>query len=266
MTITAGTTATHLDFNTAQTNMNSILGLGENGYGLSLIASVPAEEKQVIYAQAWNNLLFDINIVSRHITDAPAPTSTLTTGTSIVNAATMDAYITTSTWLLDPVRRYTCHPNQFYIDPISNTSTFITADSTSTRTLPWGANGINLITHRLIAAFPNRLAARYYFNLGSYLTFTPYYDGTTGLNDLDTEWANFIDYLRDPIKKYTYGRTEFVDWDSTSTSWSSGTLSVSVLANKSDDETNVEFIITYANNATATLIVSPTVATWQIYV
>ena len=265
MTITAGTTATHLDFNLAQSNMEEILGLGENGYGLALIASVPAEESQTAWAQAWNNLLFDINIVNRRITNTSTNINNLVTGTSLITASPMDAMITTSTWLLDASRRYTCHPNQFYVDPVSNTSTLITSDSTSTRTLPWGANGTNIITHRLIASFPDRLAARYYFNLGSYLTFIPYYEGT-GLNDLDAEWADFIDYLRAPNKTYTYRRDDFVNWSSTTTNWTSGTLAVSVVANKSTDETRVEFIITYANNATATLIVTPAVATWQIFV
>lgn len=265
MTITAGTTATHLDFNLIQSNMEEILGLGENGYGLSLIASVPAEEGQLAYAQAWNNLLFDINIVNRHITNTPAGINTLVTGTSIITASPMEAMLTTSTWLLDDARRYTCHPSQFYVDPVSGKTDFITSDSTSTRTYSWGANGINIITHRLIASFPNRLAARYYFNLGSYLTFFPYYEGL-GLNDLDAEWENFIDYLRAPNKTYTYRRSDFVDWSSTTTSWTSGTLSVSVVANKSADETRVEFIISYANNATATLIVTPAVATWTILV
>jgi len=264
MTITAGTTATHLDFNLIQSNMEEILGLGEDGYGLALISSVPAEEKQIAWTQAWNNLLNDVNLVNRHITNTNTNIAVLVTGTSIISASPIDALLTTSTWLLDDTRRYTCHPSQFYFS--GNTSTFVGADSTSTRTLPWGANGTNKVTHRLIASFPNRLAARYYFNLGSYLTWTPYYDDTTALNDLDAEWANFIDYLSVPERKYTYRRYEFVNYTSTTTNWNSGTLSVSVVANKSLDETRVEFIISYANNATATLIVSPTVATWSILV
>ena len=124
---------------------------------------------------------------------------------------------------------------------------------------------LNNITHKVVTTFPNRLAARYYFNLGCYLTFVPYYQGT-GLNDLDVEWAEFIDHLRAPEQELRYGRNEFINYSSTVTSWSSGTLSVSFAAAKSVNETEIEFTTIYSNNASAALIVSPAVATWSITV
>lgn len=263
--LTSGTLVYHTNTNVAQSIMQDILGLGENGYGLPIINSVPAEESESIRARPLNLLIDDINIVYEHITNVSTATSHAVTGTTVVSASYLNEITSTAEWLNDPIRRYTCHPSQFYFDTSTNTSTFISSDSTSTRTLPWGVDS-NEIKHRLVSSFPDRLAARYYFNLGSYLTFIPFYLGTTGLNDLDAEWADFIDYLNLPEQKYTYRRSEFVNWSSTSTSWTSGTLAVSVIANRAEDETGIEFIVSYKNNASATLIVTPSVATWSILV
>ena len=260
-----GTLITATDYNNVHLSLHDILGLGENGYGLPLIDSDPIDTSGnvTITAFQWNHLLSDVNKVYQHITNVLTSTQVIVTGT-VVSSSFIDGVEPAVEWCYDNARRYTCHPSQFYVDPEANTSTFY-ADGVSLRTLPWGILE-NSITHRVLTQFENRLSARYYFNLGCFLTFTPYYEEDTGLNDLDAEWADFIDYLRAPAQEYRYSRSDFITYSSTVTSWSSGTLSVSVTADKSVDESAVEFIIVYSNNASATLIVSPAVATWAITV
>jgi len=131
----------------------------------------------------------------------------------------------------------------------------------SIRTLAWGANDITQISHQITCRFRSRLAARYYFNQGNYLTWKAFY--TVGfVNDLDAEWANFIDYLS-ISDDYRYGRAEYVVGDSL-TEYSSGTLYINVIANKSDDEARIDFTIQYGNVATPNLLISPAVGIYNI--
>lgn len=263
MTIFVGTTVAHTDFNIAQTLLDDIMGIGENGYGLPLIQSTPQELYWKIGAYQWNNLISDINYVHQHITNSNTSTGYVITGTDVLSANTINALISTTEWLDDPIRRYTCHPSKFLVNTVTDSTTLYSGGN-SVRTLPWGVT-TSEITHRVVTSFQNRLSARYYFNEGCFLNFLPNYSGI-GLNDLDTEWANFIDYLRDPAQEYRYDRAQFVTYSSTTTSWNSGTLTVSVTANKSDDEKSIEFIMKYRNNESSTLIVSPNVGVWNILV
>ena len=257
-----GTLITATDYNTIQSTLSDIFGLGENGYGIPVLQSSPLTTGRKVTAKQWNYLLADINTVHEHIAGAFSSTQAVVTSTSI-QSTIVDELLPTSEWLNDSSRRWTCHPDKFLIS--TGTSTTFYGDGFSVRTLPWGVD-LNSITHKVVTTFPDRLAALYYFNLGCFLTFTPYYVVGTGLNDLDLEWSRFIDYLRTPEQEYRYSRNEFISYSSTVTSWSSGTLTISLTAAKAVDETEIEFTTVYTNNASATLIVSPSVATWTITV
>ena len=111
--------------------------------------------------------------------------------------------------------------------------------------------------------------ARYFFNQGSYIEWTNR-DLNNGLNDIDAEWALFFDYLLSI--PYIYARDQYINYDSTTTSWSSGTLQIEVVANivgnVGDYEygREIDFTTYYRNNDSAQLIVSPTVAVWNIFI
>ena len=257
---TTGAPISAVDINPTQAILEDILGIGENGWGIPMIQSNPVSVGSRIYAKDWNGLVVDLEIVNQHITgiDLTNP-SLVTTGTSIINHNTANDLYTVAQSLV--ASRYLVNPNQFLISD-GGSSTVFYGGGDSLRTLAWGVSS-NYITHKVVTQFPNRLAARYYFNMGCYLTYTPYYSGT-GLNDLDAEWANFIDYLRAPAQTCIYDREKFVKFDSTTTAWTSGTLHVSITADRSDDLKSIEFTVEYRNDASPDLLISPAVGIYTI--
>lgn len=257
---TTSDTFNHNDYDDIQTLLGDVLGIGENGYGLALIRSSPIEIDDTVTALEWNNLVYDTNILHQHITNTTTSTPYVSTGSSVITAASVNELYATNTWLYDDSRRYTCHPSQFAIS--TGTSVLFYPGGDSLRTLPWGVD-TNAITHKVVSQFANRLSARYYFNIGSYLTLTPYYQGI-GVNDLDAEWANFIDYLRQPANQFIYDRRLYNTYSSTTTAWTSGTLHVSIDANRSADLASIEFVTTYSNNANPDLLITPAVGIYNI--
>jgi len=263
MTVTTLTTINSNDYNTDVNLIEDILGLGENGWGLPLISSNPTPSGRKIYASSYNNLLKDINVAHLHITNASSSTVAATSSTTI-RANYTNELSDIVNWLYDDTRRYTCHPQQYFrINKAGGgtTSTLIASSATSIRTYSWGANDTTQISHEVTCRFRSRLAARYYFNQGNYLSWSPFY--TTGfINDLDAEWATFIDYLAVNGVVH-YGREEYITGDSL-VEYTSGTLYVSVYANRSDDEAAVDFKILYGNVATPNLLITPAVGVYNI--
>jgi hypothetical protein len=113
----------------------------------------------------------------------------------------------------------------------------------------------------MVVSWNNRLSARYYFNEGNYLNWNPYYSGT-GLNDLDTEWVNFFIWLGP--EPWRYDHSLFTEYRSTTTNWNSGTLEIKLVATISSDDKSIEVDVTYINNASADLILTPTVGVYNI--
>lgn len=260
---TSGTNLPKTDYNTAQATLQDILSVGEDGYGIPILNSDPVEVTQVARARGWNDFISDLNVVHKHISNVSTNTSYFNTGTSIVTASTVSNLLARVNWLNDASRRYTCHPSQFYTTGTSiSTSTFF-SDSTSTRTLSWGVDP-SIITHEVVVSFPSRLLARYYFNMGSYLSFVPYYEGDI-ISDIDGEWATFIDYLRLPANTYKFDREKYLA-GSDITNYNSGSLTISVLAEISADERTIKFTTSYSNNASSTLYISPSGSTWTILI
>ena len=267
MTVTTNTPIAAADYNTVHYLIEDILGLNENGWGLPLLSSNPATAvTTVVNAREYNRLLDDINVAHSHITNANTSISYVVTGTTIVAAGFTNSLTDVASWLNNNSRRYTSHPDQYFRVNLvggGTSSNILPNGGTSTRTLVWGANDITQITHRVTCAFRNRLAARYYFNQGNYLTWIPYYNTSTGLiNDLDGEWSNFINYLVNS-NQYKYRRDEYLIGD-TSTYYTSGTLYVNVIANRSNDQSRVDFTIEYGNSASPNLLISPAVGTYNI--
>jgi len=265
MTVNSNTLIATTDFDALQELVTDVLGIGENGWGFPSTISRPANPSITIPVEGYVSLLNDINLIHKHITNTNSSTQAVTSS-SVISASYFNTLIDTTAWLRDPSRRYTCHPDMFARDPITNTSTFY-YDSTSTRTLPWGGNtGVTQIQHKMTTTFPNRLTARYYFNSGCFLTFNPYYEApSTTLNDLDAAWQNFIDDFYSPGgRRYVYDRQKYVTYDTTTTEWTYEDLYISVKADRSDDQASIDFTITYGNRLIPTLLITPAVGVYTI--
>jgi hypothetical protein len=96
-------------------------------------------------------------------------------------------------------------------------------------------------------------------------------DGNNGLNDLDGEWANFFDHINES-KIYTYSRRQYVNYNSTTTTFNSGTLQVEIVATIVGSITDpeygsaIDFNFYYRNLDSSILIVTPAVSYWEILV
>lgn len=254
---TTGFTITNYAYNYIQNTTNSILGLGPQGWGIGSQNSSQVTTQNRVRASQWTNLIADINFIQQHITNATtssvAPTTTATISASLPNALgnNMD-------YLSNDLRRYVCHPNQFYGYPGETVNTL---NGTSTRTTLWGRE----ISQRVRVDWPTHLFARYFFNSGSVLTWRPNYTSIAAPNDRDEEWADFIDHLK-AQPAYEYTRADFLSTSTTSTTYNSGTLSITIFAGRDPDLSaakRVDFTATFINSDLGYITVDPERGYWN---
>lgn len=265
------------DYNVIYDIIDQVLGPNEDGWGLYTTFSTPVTKSVRVRGLDWRNLQRDlIQVAYLHITNTTTVLTSavqLPTTSTLITADFHNQLYNTSTWVLE--NRYVCAEDQYA--PLNVT------DGQSSRTLVWGVEQ-NQIVHKVKISWASRLSARYFFNTGGYLTWVPSHSDN-GINDLDQEWANFIvaidlDQATNPLK---YSREQFINQvpGTTSTIYTlndigiksepeptyvSGTLSVTVDVFKSDNEEWVEFIVTFANNDSALLVVTPAVGYWSFEV
>jgi hypothetical protein len=245
-------------YNSIQEKISDILGLGDNGYGFGGINSRPASRRNRITRTQWNRLITDINYAHIHVTNTSTTTLTPLVGTPIT-IGMHNTLSNTINWL--DAHRYECHPNQYLS---SNNSYIDIGYGTSTRTAVWSRE----ISHKVRVDFPTNKMARYFFNTGGQLTWFPYYNTTAQGNDLDVAWAQFSDYLYDN-GNWKYTRDNFLNTLSTTTSttFTSGTLSVSILAVRDNINTTtskrIDLTATFRNDGVADLLVDPVSGYWN---
>ena len=263
------------DYNAIQSAVADVLGLNQYGYGLPFIFSrqvIPAEKVKVSH---WNSLLADINMIQKHITGSSSTFTTNTVNQLITSDRTTN-YLNTATWLSDAAagnasRRYICAESEYYVDPVTgNTNNY--TNGTSTRTTVWGIQESN-ITHIVRVGFPTTDTMTYFFNLGSYITFLPYYLGA-GLNSVDYEWFNFINWLRsgDPAAPILrYDRTDSISHAPGSTvtnvynaTTSSSGINIDISVFKSLNGKYLDFTVNYRNNDVASIIIDPSTRVWTL--
>jgi hypothetical protein len=112
------------------------------------------------------------------------------------------------------------------------------------------------------------LTTRYFFNAGGKFEWNPYHTNASvtglSLNDLDEEWATFINHFQQ-AETYVYDRQTYEDWITTSTVYNSGTLRISILADRETDR-NIRFTFTFTNIETPDLVVTPSSEYYNIIV
>lgn len=258
------------DFNASFLIADQILGQNDDGYGLLGFYSIPVTSFDRVTAEQWNNLAADIGIIYEHITGSTSSIGYVVTGSSISTSFANTLY-STSTFCLDPSRRWTCHPSQFELNTLTNTTTWWT--TSSERSLVWGevpGTGAKIpsVTHKVVASWPTRDEAYWYFNQGAYLVWEPYHLNN-GVNDLDGEWASFINTIRTSSEPYRYGRTEFREYPGgTSTVFTApgGQKTITVSAEVSANEEQVTFTIEYTNLETTLITITPGVGYYNFTV
>lgn len=261
---TSGQVAETVDYNYPQAQAQEQLGTGEDGYGYPASYSIPVRRRTRITTSTAVDLWLDLNDIYTHLQDETTSTQ-LPQFQDLITANFFNEMAGLSDWNIDPVRRWTCHPNQYVLDDTTSTVTPRLFGTSSVRTLAWGISD-NEIDHQVAVRWPTRLQARYYFNLGNYLVWRPYYtveNTATVFNDLDQEWANWIRW-HNATQEWRYTREEFINYSSTTTVYTSGTLSMTVLAEKESNERRVNITVTYRNSDSPLLLITPTVAGYII--
>jgi len=270
----SSTLVTH--YNQIQTLVQDVLGIGEQGYGLTIINSIPlGSATELVRARTWQLLRDDLAIIQEH-TRGTLLTITTTTTVTNITATLTNAYAVLAEELANTVNnRFNCAENQYYIDSVTGATNNFNS-GTVARTLPWGLStdgntAITEIQHKVRFQFVNRLAAVYFFNQGSYLTWLPYHLNN-GVSGIDNAWASFINYIKGyltatPLK---YNRASYVAQSPNSTStvaaWSSGTLTMNVAVYKYSNAHTFDFIVKYGDTDSSILTVSPVVGAWKVEV
>jgi hypothetical protein len=266
--VSSGSFITAADYNDIYTLVSEVIGPGDNGYGLNLIYSQPISDRYTATRDQWTNLQYDLNTAYIHITNTSTANTVISTTTTITASFVNEMWDAANFVLAN---RYTCHPTQ-YIDTVTNTTLYtengVSERSTSTS---WG-NPLTSpsITHQVNVVWASRLVQRYFFNTGGELVWLPYHTGEStnpdvSLNDLDTAWANFINYVQS-VGGWNYDRDTFETYlGSTSTVYNSGTLQISILADRETDR-SIRFTCTLTNLDSPGLEVAPTTKYYNIIV
>ena len=269
----SSTLVTH--YNQIQTLVQDVLGTGEQGYGLTILNSIPRGVNQLIRASDWIALRADLAKIQEHTRGTLLTITTATTVTNITATLT-NAYAVLAEGLANTVtNRFNCAENQYYVDATTGATNSFNS-GTVTRTLPWGLStdgntAITEIQHKVQFQFVNRLTAVYFFNQGGYLTWKPYHLNN-GVSGIDNAWASFINYLNgyltaNPLK---YNRTVYMAQNPNSTGslvvYTSGTFSMSVAVYKYSNAHTFDFIVKYGDTDSSILTVSPVVGAWKVEV
>jgi hypothetical protein len=260
--IAPGSTATVAvaDYMDSYTIVNDIIGIGENGYGFPVPRSGPVSTKTKIKVRDWNYLQLDLNSIFIHVTDAGTATTTVTAATTVNSTLSNTVYAQVNEI---EGQRYVCHPNQFFADPVTS-ETWNTTNGVSTRTPTWDMDTTAEITHKVNAAWTTPLTARYFFNQGGYFIYKPFYANTGTTATIDTQWVSFIDYVKH-IGGFEYTRPYFVNTATSlvTKSWTSGTLKISLAAERNVVKNQVLFTVKYKRRE---LEIVPNRAYWNIVI
>lgn len=270
--LSTGTQARADDYNYIQGIINDVMGLNPNGYGVPWLYSSPVNTGTRLTAKQWNDLKLDVNTAYLHITNTETATFSFITSTDVASVPGYDV----STATLSVARhnllaeaadyiltnRYTCHPLQYFADESGNISRI---GGVSSRTETWGLGPDIEIYHTVHAVFATVDSIRYFFNAGGVFSWLP---GWTqeARSDIDQAWQGFINYWLTNLN-YEYNRTDFLNTDTKTTNYSSGTLQMSVVAGKTTSGTfanrEIVFTATYRNTDIGSLVVVPTTGLWD---
>jgi len=293
--VSTGTLITDPAYNELADTIIEIMSVGEDGYGLYDFFTTPITSSMPIRARSWDFLIRDmVNTVYHHVGNI----STVTTGsttTSIVPGMSYQELLPMSTatnnTIIGPdlhnrlkeiadyvlANRYTCAEEQYFRDSATGFS-INTDNGVSTRTSEWGVDR-SYIDHKVRVRWANRLVARYFFNSGSYITWTPYHSNN-GQNDIDSEWASFINSIQNAqaVNEIRYDRAAFLAQTPGTTAtvypvgstrsfpdptYQQGSLSCNVEIFKANNEASIEVTATFRNDDSSLIIVTPTVGYWN---
>jgi len=257
ITISSGTVILATVTTAIASTATDIIGLGSDGYGLTTYTSFPTRAGNRISQNQLQGIFRDLNTITQHVSGQFTTTIVITTGSLITTSTFSDL------WRLKEyvsMARYTLHPSQrsTYTGTSGSVEDIWLQNSTSTRSQLWPTTPVawttSTITHRTRVQWVTTSLAQYFFNSGGDLVFKPYWTTGTGAMStssstfklIDNAWARFVNTGQSFVTDWTYRRSDYVNYVTTSRSWgSASTLSVTVTAVKVDGRT-IDFAVDYS--------------------
>ena len=169
------------DYNTIQSNVNNILGIGSGdyGYGQTVSSSQVARTNRITVAQ-WNALRTDLLKARNHQTSVDeSGVLAIASTTTRIREADRLAYSVFSNLITT---------NRLESPPSSQAS--LTTLQTVTRTTPWATT----ISHQVTITFLSEDASRFFFNSGSSIKFSSSMTGYSAGASLlvNQSWATLL--------------------------------------------------------------------------
>jgi len=169
------------DYNTIQSKVNNILGIGSGdyGYGQSVSSSQVARTNRITVAQ-WNALRTDLLKARNHQTNVDE--------SGLLTIASTSTRIKEADRLAYSIFADTITTNRLITPPSSQAS--LTNLQTVTRTAPWATT----ISHQVTVSFASQDAGRYFFNSGGSIKFSSSMTGySAGISLLvNQSWATLL--------------------------------------------------------------------------
>ena len=256
----------HYDYNFLQREVDEILGLSQDGYGVSSINSVSVTNSNQVSTSQWNSLLLDFDFIHTHVYGAASGLPSVLNTTTEIAAAFQQAYHNTIVPIYDTDSlRYSCTATQYYHEGIENINSR-GGVSTSTSSIWYGS-----MSHIYRAEWATDLVARYFFNTGATFAWNTFYTPAATTSSSDTSWADFMIYLKSTTPEvdgpiYEYKRADWITTATTTvTTYTSGTMSISIMAVKNTVTnaligqlpSSIKFTVTYADSSVPVFTVLP---------
>ncbi len=169
------------------------------GYGLNNYFTLPVNSSTRILAKTYNSMLSDLDLVYRHITSASIVStvtnlSTFTHGL-VINTGTA---VTSTQWQSLVNRLESLQLNRFNVNPgqLANDGAcdIVYDQSVSTRTRAWGTGTETSVSMTVEVEWPRSFLANSFFNLGSELTFSPFWPSMTLIADTSPSSSGLVNY------------------------------------------------------------------------
>lgn len=191
---TQGALIRAVDYNTVQSDIDKILGLGLGNFGYGeVLTSSQVNITDLVRAQDWAKLKIDILKIAAHQGTNSNPL--ITALPTIVSGAEIQDTDVTAFENVVPFLT----ANRFLLAEFSDEA--FSPNISQVRTTPWGSPSKPTVRHSFTLDFGNSDKARHFFNSGSSIRFSASFVGAT-VSSQNTAWTNLLSQMGTVVYNY----------------------------------------------------------------
>ena len=236
--VTTATQVLSVDKNLIQNRIREVMGIGEEGYGISALQSRLHSTGTLVRASHFQALYDDLDRIYQHQTGNNLNAANTFSSATVITTASVNYLNTFSQYVIDPNNRYFVHPSQ-------STASVELIDP---RVSIWSTE----ISSSILCTWTSVLQANYFFNSGGQLQLQ-----TNHQNNWSTarekEWARLLTAIG--TSSFTHSNW-IAGIDTVSTYTADAPYNFYVTVNTDVAEKSVQFTVELVND-TASLIVYP---------